>query len=293
MHGFAAQPGTLIATSWPWASGMVTVVKSVVNEQQRARRDSNPNLLILSARPRQSARVRYRVAAQRITLTLVRDSPGESGLIRGRLRQESGDCHILAKSRPLRSDARTRSPPPASATWFASDFEQSGGVDVDKNATNPEMDRYRLNDANRRIRNILNLYPQDDWTLKEAKAVLATLSGIARVRQGDSDVALRVAVTLTKPSGQLAEELAAWQISPRSEALDAAESDESEPVDPEDAALGLMACSVEALDDPVAAEGHPKIRQAAQSRRSIRRHVMARRERGREPDRLRCGPLTR
>lgn len=82
------------------------------------------------------------------------------------------------------------------------------------------MRQYELDDTNRRIRNILKLHPQDDWTLDEARAVLATLSGIVRVRQGSGDVGLRVAVSLTEPSGQLVDELVVWEIGRRSDDLD-------------------------------------------------------------------------
>ena len=58
---------------------------------------------------------------------------------------------------------------------------------------------YQLRDAHRRIENINRLYPSAGWTLDETKAVLAMLSGMVRVRQGDG--ALCVTVTITSPSG--------------------------------------------------------------------------------------------
>jgi hypothetical protein len=50
-----------------------------------------PNLLILSDRPHESGIVRYRIAPQRITAGAIHVRPVESGLIWGRLCQESGD----------------------------------------------------------------------------------------------------------------------------------------------------------------------------------------------------------
>jgi hypothetical protein len=82
------------------------------------------------------------------------------------------------------------------------------------------MRRYELNDTNRRIRNILDAYPQDDWELDEARAMLATLSGIVRVRQGRGDVGLRVSVALTKPTGELFDELVVWEVPGRSDNFD-------------------------------------------------------------------------
>jgi hypothetical protein len=50
-----------------------------------------PNLLILSARPQKSGCVRYDPVPQRITAAVVHNCPVESGPIRRRLYQESGD----------------------------------------------------------------------------------------------------------------------------------------------------------------------------------------------------------
>jgi hypothetical protein len=66
-------------------------------------------------------------------------------------------------------------------------------------ATSAEMDRIELDDMLRRIRNIVDAYPQGSWRLDEAKAVLAALSGMVRVRQGDG--ALCVTVTVASQSG--------------------------------------------------------------------------------------------
>jgi hypothetical protein len=59
--------------------------------------------------------------------------------------------------------------------------------------------RIELDDTLRRIQNIVDAYPQEGWTLGEAKAVLAVLSGMVRVGQGDGAVC--VTVTITSPSG--------------------------------------------------------------------------------------------
>lgn len=87
-------------------------------------------------------------------------------------------------------------------------------------ATLAAMDQCELDDINRRIRNIADSHPQDSWSLDEAKAVLATLSGIVRVRQGDGDVGLRVVVSLTESAAQVVDELVVWEIGRRSENLD-------------------------------------------------------------------------
>jgi hypothetical protein len=62
-----------------------------------------------------------------------------------------------------------------------------------------QMCEYQLRDTHRRIENIIRVCPAAEWTLEEARAVLATLSGIVRVRQGDGE--LHVAVTITQQSG--------------------------------------------------------------------------------------------
>jgi hypothetical protein len=58
---------------------------------------------------------------------------------------------------------------------------------------------YQLRDTQRRIDNILDAYPLDDWTPDEARAMLAALSGMVRVPQGDGVVG--VTVTITSQSG--------------------------------------------------------------------------------------------
>lgn len=80
--------------------------------------------------------------------------------------------------------------------------------------------QYELADTLRRIRNIAAVCPPEGWTLTEAKAVLAVLSGIVRTRQGFGDVGLRVDVSLRKPSGQLADQLVVWEVPGRSDHLD-------------------------------------------------------------------------
>lgn len=80
--------------------------------------------------------------------------------------------------------------------------------------------KYELDDTNRRIDNILAAYPRADWSLEESRAMLAALNGIVRVRQGGGDVGLRVSVSLTEASGELADELVVWEISRRPDNLD-------------------------------------------------------------------------
>jgi hypothetical protein len=71
-----------------------------------------------------------------------------------------------------------------------------------------QMHACQLADIHRRIANIRAAYPADEQTLDEAKAVLATLSAIVRVRQGDGS--LRVAVTIAYPN--LGERTSVWDV---------------------------------------------------------------------------------
>lgn len=56
------------------------------------------------------------------------------------------------------------------------------------------MREYALRDTHRRIRNIEDAYPRDSWTLDEARAVHAALSGIVRARQGCGGVCVTVMI---------------------------------------------------------------------------------------------------
>lgn len=75
---------------------------------------------------------------------------------------------------------------------------------------------YQLADTHRRIANLLSVCPVEEQTIEEGQALLATLSGIVRARQGDG--ALRVAVTITYPT--LGDRTTVWEVSPRASQTD-------------------------------------------------------------------------
>ncbi|ULN34191.1 hypothetical protein [Mycolicibacterium smegmatis] len=84
-------------------------------------------------------------------------------------------------------------------------------VELTTSERDTEMYAYRLADIHRRIANILRAYPAEGWTLDEAQAVLATIGGVVRARQGDGS--LRVAVTVDYPA--LGGRTTVWEVGSR------------------------------------------------------------------------------